>query len=68
MRYEPSTEPGYTIIIPDEGKALVDPNTGGIYCVVGVENVDGWTEIDYDPTQDVDDSKALEILLGGADA
>ena len=63
MRFEPSTEPGYTIIIPDNGKSLVEPNTGEIYAIAGVENVDGWAEIDT--PEEIEDSEALEILLGG---
>lgn len=50
----------------DEGKALTNDGGGTVWNCVDVESADGWTEIDApEVDEDIDDSEALDIILGG---
>ena len=56
-------------LIADEGKALTNDGGETVWNCVDVESADGWTEIDApEVDEDIDDSEALDIILGGAEA
>ena len=67
------TENGITVLEPDKGLFLTDGQTYSEKVYLG-KNADpaAWTETEWDGTypddDEIDDSEALDIILGGADA
>ena len=59
-------EQSFVRLYAGEGKALTNDGGATVWNCIDVQSADGWTEIDA--PEEIDDSEALEILLGGADA
>lgn len=63
------TEQSFIRLFADDGKALTNDGGKTIWNCVDAESASGWTEIDAptDDEEDLDDSEALNIILGGVD-
>ena len=57
-------EQNFVRLYADEGKALTNDGGETVWNCIDVQSADGWTEIDA--PEEIEDSEALEILLGGA--
>lgn len=55
----------YVRLIADDGKMLTNGERTALCLDVLVNDASNWTEIDA-PAEEIDDSEAVEILLGGA--
>lgn len=60
-------ESAYVRLVAEDGKALKNGEIVTVCVDVLASDVSNWTEIEAPPDDpDIDDAKALEILLGGA--
>ena len=63
---EGRTDSGYRRLVAGTGKALQKGQTIAPCIDVPVSDVENWEEIDDPFKEELDDSEAIEILLGGA--